>query len=78
MTADLSREHWIVPVHGLTHADPNGIVQAIARPDGTVILHLTRGDSRTEAHHPEIPSRAIGAGLLPCIRAPRWMLTKRA
>jgi hypothetical protein len=41
MTSDLSREHWTVPVHGLTPADPNGIVQAIARPDGTVILHLT-------------------------------------
>jgi hypothetical protein len=46
VTGDVSREHWIVPVHGLTHADPDGIVQAIARPDGTVILHLTCGDSR--------------------------------
>lgn len=47
MTADLSREHWIVPVHGLTRADPDGTVQAIARRDGTVSLHLTCGDSRT-------------------------------
>ncbi len=47
MTGDLSREHWIVPVHGLTRADPDGIVQAIARRDGTVSLHMTCGDSRT-------------------------------
>lgn len=47
MTGDLSREHWIVPVHGLTGTDPDGIVQAIARRDGTVILHMTCGDTRT-------------------------------
>jgi DNA-binding Xre family transcriptional regulator len=47
VTGDLSREHWTVPVHGLTRADPDGIVQAIARRDGTVILHLTCGNSRT-------------------------------
>ena len=47
MTGDLSREHWIVPVHGLTGAEPDGIVQAIARSDGTVILHLTCGGART-------------------------------
>jgi hypothetical protein len=35
-----------VPVHGLTRADPDGIVQAIARRDGTVSLHMTCGDSR--------------------------------
>jgi hypothetical protein len=46
-TGDVSREHWTVPVHGLTHADPDGIVQAIARPDGTVSLHMTCGDSQT-------------------------------
>lgn len=44
---ELHREHWRVPVHGLTHADPDGIVQAIARRDGAVDLHLTCGDSRT-------------------------------
>jgi len=42
VTGDLSREHWIVPVYGLTSVDPDGIVQAIARRDGTVSLHLTR------------------------------------
>jgi hypothetical protein len=47
VTGDVSREHWTVPVHGLTHADPDGIVQAIARPDGTVSLHMTCGDSQT-------------------------------
>jgi Helix-turn-helix len=36
-----------VPVHCLTRAEPDGVVQAIARPDGTVILHLTCGGSRT-------------------------------
>jgi hypothetical protein len=46
-TGDVSREHWTVPVHGLIHADPDGIVQAIARPDGTVSLHMTCGDSQT-------------------------------
>ncbi|MGH3974237.1 MAG: helix-turn-helix domain-containing protein [Pseudonocardiaceae bacterium] len=46
MTGDVSREHWIVPVRGLTCADPDGVVQAIARRDGTVILDLTCGDSR--------------------------------
>ncbi len=48
VTSDFSREHWTVPVHGLTGADPDGIVQAIARRDGTVILHLVCGDSRTK------------------------------
>jgi hypothetical protein len=47
MTGDLSREHWTVPVHGLTRADPDGIVQAIARRDGTVSLHMTCGDTQT-------------------------------
>lgn len=47
MTGEFSREHWIVPVHGLNCADPDGIVQAIARRDGTVILRLICGDSRT-------------------------------
>jgi hypothetical protein len=47
VTGEFSREHWIVPVHGLTHADPDGIVQAIARRDGTVILRLACGDSWT-------------------------------
>ncbi|MGH3868024.1 MAG: helix-turn-helix domain-containing protein [Pseudonocardiaceae bacterium] len=46
MTGDVSREHWIVPVHGLTSDDPDGTMQAIARRDGTVVLHLTCGDSR--------------------------------
>ncbi|MGH3722013.1 MAG: helix-turn-helix domain-containing protein [Pseudonocardiaceae bacterium] len=45
-TGDVSREHWIVPVHSLTRTDPDGIVRAIARRDGTVILDLTCGDSR--------------------------------
>lgn len=47
VTGDLSREHWIVPVHGLTHTDPDGTVQVLARRDGTVILDLTCGDSWT-------------------------------
>jgi DNA-binding XRE family transcriptional regulator len=46
VTGDVSREHWIVPVHGLTSDDSDGTMQAIARRDGTVILHLTCGDSR--------------------------------
>lgn len=46
VTGDVSREHWIVPVHGLSCTDPDGIVQAIARRDGTVILDVTCGDSR--------------------------------
>ncbi len=47
MTGDLSREHWTVPVHGLTGADPDGIVQAIAHRDGTVSLHMICGNSYT-------------------------------
>ncbi|MGH3994144.1 MAG: hypothetical protein ACRDSN_16995, partial [Pseudonocardiaceae bacterium] len=47
---ELHREHWRVPVHGLTHADPDGIVQAIARRDGAVDLHLTCGDSPAAEH----------------------------
>jgi hypothetical protein len=47
VAGELRREHWVVPVHGLTRADPGGIVQAIARSDGTVILHLACGTSRT-------------------------------
>ncbi|MGH3799893.1 MAG: hypothetical protein ACRDTD_07150 [Pseudonocardiaceae bacterium] len=46
VTGDVSREHWIVPVHGLTCTDPDGTVQATARRDGTVILDMTCGDSR--------------------------------
>jgi hypothetical protein len=46
VTGDVSREHWIVPVHGLNSDDPDGTMQAIARRDGTVILDLTCGDSR--------------------------------
>jgi hypothetical protein len=33
-------------MHGLACTDPDGIVQAIARRDGTVILDLICGDSR--------------------------------
>lgn len=44
MTGDVSREHWIVPVQGLSPADPDGVVQASARGDGTVILRLVCGD----------------------------------
>lgn len=44
MTGDLQREHWTVPVRGLTYADPDGIVQASARRDGTVVLRLSCGD----------------------------------
>jgi DNA-binding transcriptional regulator YiaG len=47
VTGEFSREHWIVPVRGLADADPDGIVQVIACPDGTVILNLTCGDTRT-------------------------------
>ncbi len=46
VTGDVSREHWIVPVHGLTCTDPDGTVQATARRDGTVILNMTCGDAR--------------------------------
>jgi hypothetical protein len=38
---DISRENWGVPVQGLTHTDPDGIVQLVACRDGSVILHLT-------------------------------------
>lgn len=48
VTGELRREHWSVPVHDLLSADPDGIVQAIARRDGTVALGLTCGDSRAE------------------------------
>ncbi len=47
VTGDLSREHWTVPVHGLTHTDPDGTVHVIARRDGTVSLHLACGDTQT-------------------------------
>ncbi|MGH3796864.1 MAG: helix-turn-helix domain-containing protein [Pseudonocardiaceae bacterium] len=47
-TGNLTREHWIVPVYGLSPADSDGIVQAIARRDGTVILHLTCGHFQTK------------------------------
>ncbi len=46
VAGDVSREHWTVPLHGLTRADPDGVVQAIARRDGTVSLHISCGDSR--------------------------------
>ncbi|MGH3901658.1 MAG: helix-turn-helix domain-containing protein [Pseudonocardiaceae bacterium] len=46
VTGEVSQEHWIVPLHGLTCTDPDDVVQAIARGDGTVSLHMTCGDSR--------------------------------
>lgn len=48
MTGDLRREHWIVPVHGMTPTDPDGTVQATAHRDGTVVLHLTCGDCQAK------------------------------
>lgn len=47
VTGDVSRQHWIVPVQALTSADPDGVVQASARGDGTVILRLACGDCWT-------------------------------
>jgi hypothetical protein len=47
VTGDVSREHWIVPVQGLSPADPDGVVQTSARGDGTVILRLACGDCWT-------------------------------
>lgn len=44
---DLRREHWTVPVRGLTSAHPDGVVHAVAHPDGTVSLHLQCGSTRT-------------------------------
>ena len=44
VSGDVSREHWIVPVQGVSPADPDGVVQASARGDGTVILRLACGD----------------------------------
>ncbi len=41
MSGDISREHWMVPVHGLARADPDGIVALVACRDGSVTLHLT-------------------------------------
>jgi transcriptional regulator with XRE-family HTH domain len=41
MSGDISREHWGVPVQGLTRADPDGTVQLVACRDGSVTLHLT-------------------------------------
>ncbi len=47
-TGEQRREHWIVPVHGPTPADPGGTVQASALRDGSVVLHLTCGDCKAE------------------------------
>ncbi len=47
VAGELCWQHWIVPVHGLNDADPDGIAQAIARPDGAVSLQLTFGDRQT-------------------------------
>jgi protein-L-isoaspartate(D-aspartate) O-methyltransferase len=52
VTGDVSREHWIVPVHGLTSTDPDGIVRAIARRDGTVWPVVRRSH-----HHADTPLR---------------------
>ena len=46
-TGEFSQDHWLVPVHGLTPADTEGTVKAIAHRDGTVSLHSTCGQSRT-------------------------------
>lgn len=43
---DLRREHWVVPVHSLNTTAPDGTAQAIARPDGTMILQVNCGRSQ--------------------------------
>lgn len=46
-TDHLSRAHWLVPVCGATHTDLDGTVQLVSCRDGTVIMALNCGDSRT-------------------------------
>lgn len=47
MSGDVGREHWAVPVQGLTRTDPDGVVQLLACRDGCVALHLTCSDRKT-------------------------------
>ena len=63
MTGDLRREHWIVPVRGLTHTDPDGTVAVIARRDGTVILQLACGDSRTAVRFDVCRAAQLSTGI---------------
>ena len=41
MSGDISRDHWTVPVQGLTRPGPDGMARLAACRDGTVTLHLT-------------------------------------
>ncbi len=41
MSGDISRDHWKVPVQGLTRANPEGMARLAACRDGSVTLHLT-------------------------------------
>ncbi|MGH3867541.1 MAG: hypothetical protein ACRDQ4_15650 [Pseudonocardiaceae bacterium] len=41
MSGDISRDHWKVPVQGLTRPGHNGMARLTACRDGTVTLHLT-------------------------------------
>jgi transcriptional regulator with XRE-family HTH domain len=41
MSGDISRDHWKVPVQGLTRPDSDGMARLAACRDGSVTLHLT-------------------------------------
>ena len=47
VSGDISRANWVVPVQGLTRADPEGIVRLIACRDGSVTLYLSCGRARS-------------------------------
>ncbi|MGH3902487.1 MAG: hypothetical protein ACRDTA_30365 [Pseudonocardiaceae bacterium] len=41
MSGDISRDNWVVPVQGLTRANPDGMARLVACRDGNVTLHLS-------------------------------------
>jgi DNA-binding Xre family transcriptional regulator len=63
VTGELRREHWTVPVPGLTSAGPEGIVQATVHRDGTVALRLTCGDSRAEVRLDACRAAQLSTGI---------------
>lgn len=76
--SDVSRKHWTVPVRGVTCADVAGIVRPIARHDGTVILHLSCGDSHNSVQLYVCDAVALSTGIWEAAGSARPLTAFRA
>ena len=75
MTGELRREHWSVPVPGLTLAGPEGSVQATVHRDGTVALRLICGDSQAEVRLDVCRAAQLSTGIWEAAGAAQQLTT---